>query len=280
MLGAINNSTSDAGAVNFTEEYGDQLLGGNTEHSLYSDYYFARQFATPMANRVFIGPYGSTSGGISDKDNALERYARLVASAKMIDPAFYVDGYEEAPATETRTEVETVSIPFESTVMKDDSLPVGETRIVTEGVDGRKEITYEVTYVDGIETARRKVSERVTVEPVTKVVAEGTYITPGTGEPDDPNDPIERPPEDLNDTNSGETGGVNNPGQGTNSSDGMVSAERLGGSKEVTAPDTGTEDQMESSANIVQVALSVVGLLAVLVGVTVVVKRYVFSPLK
>src|SRR5690606_1979841 len=45
------------------------------------------------------------------------------------------------------------------------------------GVEGIKTLTYEVTYTDGVETDRKLVSEIVTKEPVSEVIAVGTKET-------------------------------------------------------------------------------------------------------
>ncbi|BCJ54247.1 hypothetical protein Asp14428_57220 [Actinoplanes sp. NBRC 14428] len=86
------------------------------------------------------------------------------------------------PKTEKKTVTKTSAIKHKTRTEKDDSLPKGERERVTEGVDGVLTRTYEVTLVDGRETARRLVSSRVTRKPVTEVVAVGTYVEP---EPED-----------------------------------------------------------------------------------------------
>jgi uncharacterized protein YabE (DUF348 family) len=49
-----------------------------------------------------------------------------------------------------------------------------ETVEKTAGVEGEKEVTYQVTYVDGKEESRKAVSEKVIKEPVDRVVTQGT----------------------------------------------------------------------------------------------------------
>ena len=73
-----------------------------------------------------------------------------------------------------RTVVEEEAIPFGTRTVNDSSLPKGTTKVRTRGVVGLKKITYEVTYSDGVETGRTKLSEEVVRKPVTKVVAVGT----------------------------------------------------------------------------------------------------------
>jgi resuscitation-promoting factor RpfB len=82
-----------------------------------------------------------------------------------------------APVVELRTIKQTVSIPYPRTTVNDPNLPKGTTKIRTRGVAGSKTVTYEVTLTNGVETARRVVSDVVTKQPVTEVTAVGTKST-------------------------------------------------------------------------------------------------------
>lgn len=73
---------------------------------------------------------------------------------------------------ETVTETETIE--YETTYEDDSSMKKGKEEIRTEGENGEKEVTYKVTYVDGVEESKETVSENVTKEPVAKVVVVGT----------------------------------------------------------------------------------------------------------
>lgn len=75
---------------------------------------------------------------------------------------------------EVRTVVETEEIPFGEEEVEDPSLPEGTREVRTEGVPGERQLTYEVTFVDGAEVSREIVSEEVTKEPVDQVVVVGT----------------------------------------------------------------------------------------------------------
>jgi hypothetical protein len=46
--------------------------------------------------------------------------------------------------------------------------------VKTRGVAGSKTLTYEVTYTDGVQTAKNLVREVVTKQPITQVTAVGT----------------------------------------------------------------------------------------------------------
>ena len=86
----------------------------------------------------------------------------------------------EEPTVETKTETKEVEIPFSTTTIQDSSKAKGTSYVKTEGQNGTKTETYEVTYTDGKETDRKLISSEVTKEPVNKVVAEGTYVKPAT----------------------------------------------------------------------------------------------------
>lgn len=75
-------------------------------------------------------------------------------------------------------EVEVEDIEYESKEEKDDSLYVGETKVVQKGSDGEKEITYQLTFVNDKEVKNEKVREEVTKKPKAKIVAKGTKERP------------------------------------------------------------------------------------------------------
>lgn len=70
------------------------------------------------------------------------------------------------------TEIE--PIPFETETEYSNSMFSDEIVEKTPGVEGQKEVTYQVTYVDGKEENRKPVSEKVITEPVSQVVTQGT----------------------------------------------------------------------------------------------------------
>ncbi len=56
------------------------------------------------------------------------------------------------------------TVPFSSRTVPTDSLPSGETRLLQAGVNGVAEVTYRITYEDGVEVARAEV-RRVLIDP-------------------------------------------------------------------------------------------------------------------
>jgi uncharacterized protein YabE (DUF348 family) len=65
----------------------------------------------------------------------------------------------------------------------DTNLEKGATKVLQDGVDGEKEITFNVVYEDGKEVSRTKVREIIKAQPINKVVAVGTlsWFTPSRG---------------------------------------------------------------------------------------------------
>jgi hypothetical protein len=75
----------------------------------------------------------------------------------------------EPPAAEDPPAAQAPAAPSATTTE-----PARTTKVRTRGSPGLKRITYEVTYADGAETGRTKLTEEVVRMPVTKVVAVGT----------------------------------------------------------------------------------------------------------
>lgn len=69
----------------------------------------------------------------------------------------------------------TEPIPYRTVREPWSSLQVGEEISTGAGENGEKQIMYRITYTDGQETSREKVSETVTREPVDEYIAYGTF---------------------------------------------------------------------------------------------------------
>lgn len=84
------------------------------------------------------------------------------------------------PVTKTVTVTEKEVVPFERTTIDDPNTAQGTQTVTTVGVNGERTKTYEVVYVDGVETSRTLVSDTVTTPPVSEVTSNGTYVAPVT----------------------------------------------------------------------------------------------------
>lgn len=72
---------------------------------------------------------------------------------------------------------ENTKLDYTTVIKTDDDLDKSVSKTITEGQYGNKETTYLVTLEDGKEVKRTKVSQKVTKEPVNKVIKKGTAQT-------------------------------------------------------------------------------------------------------
>src|SRR5690606_32580307 len=75
--------------------------------------------------------------------------------------AIAVGAVGEVLRTKTKEKTETQTIEKKVTTKNDSSLPRGERKVETEGKDGKREIVYAVTTVNGEQVAKTKKSEKV-----------------------------------------------------------------------------------------------------------------------
>lgn len=80
------------------------------------------------------------------------------------------------PKKEVKTETKTEAVPFTTEKTFSDEYANGTTHVLVNGKNGRREITYKVTYIDGKEESRVKVSDVISLQPVAQVVVHGTYV--------------------------------------------------------------------------------------------------------
>ena len=73
-----------------------------------------------------------------------------------------------------KTERYTETIDYTTQTVYRDDKDVTYSKVTTKGVEGKKDVVAEDTYVDGVKTGRKIISETVTKQPVTKVVEKGT----------------------------------------------------------------------------------------------------------
>ncbi|MEW6273830.1 MAG: peptidoglycan DD-metalloendopeptidase family protein [Bacillota bacterium] len=67
-------------------------------------------------------------------------------------------------------------IPFPVEEREDNSLYKGQHRLVQQGSPGEKEVTYAVTYKNGLEESRQALSEEVLRKPTAQIVAKGSRL--------------------------------------------------------------------------------------------------------
>lgn len=73
---------------------------------------------------------------------------------------------------------ETEPVAYQTRTEKSKSMTVGTSKVTRQGVNGKKKVTYKVTYVDGKEDSRKAVKEEVIKAPVDKIITQGTKPKP------------------------------------------------------------------------------------------------------
>jgi murein DD-endopeptidase MepM/ murein hydrolase activator NlpD len=85
------------------------------------------------------------------------------------------------PKIKVRT-VETVqtyeSIPFTTTYRSTSGLWYYQSRTAQHGVPGKREVTYEVEYINGIESNRKVIESRIDSQPIPRIVERGSANWP------------------------------------------------------------------------------------------------------
>ena len=65
------------------------------------------------------------------------------------------------------------TIPFDVVTKTDNSLGVGQTKVITQGSNGAKTVTYSYVQNNGIDVTKKVLEEKITQTPVNQVVAKG-----------------------------------------------------------------------------------------------------------
>ncbi|WP_329005393.1 G5 domain-containing protein [Kribbella sp. NBC_00709] len=83
---------------------------------------------------------------------------------------------KKAATTTSKEVVEVRVIPFKKKTVTDDSMAKGEKTVRTKGVNGTRRLTYRVTLVNGVQTAKHLLRQEVAKEPRTQITAVGTKV--------------------------------------------------------------------------------------------------------
>src|SRR5690625_3776998 len=87
---------------------------------------------------------------------------------------FILEGLDDLPVKKVKTETKTEKIEFETVKKEDSSLEKGQEEVTQKGENGTKEITYEITSVEGKKVDKKIINEKVTKEPKNKIISVGT----------------------------------------------------------------------------------------------------------
>ena len=116
--------------------------------------------------------YGETVGELLER---LEIQVSEEADLSVALDEQIVEGMQIVISTTViSTDTYTADIPYETIYQETDLLKEGTQVVLTQGANGQKVCTAEVTYVNGQETVRNVLTEETVTEAVTQVVAIGT----------------------------------------------------------------------------------------------------------
>ncbi|HEC22114.1 MAG TPA: DUF348 domain-containing protein [Chloroflexi bacterium] len=111
-------------------------------------------------------------------NDVLRRAGVTLGELDRVNPPGYSRITDGMTITIVRVVEETVvveeSIPFERRTTLNDGLPAGETRLLQAGVNGVAEVTYRITYEDGVEVARSEIRRVLITPPQDEVVMIGS----------------------------------------------------------------------------------------------------------
>ncbi len=128
------------------------------------------------AFNVSVTEKGETRTLIATQRTAGEVLTELGYNPKRTDKI--TPGYDEKVSdfdeiTLIRVKEETINateeIPYESKERENKALASGARKLVQRGVPGEKTVAYKITYEDGVEVSREKVSEEVTAQPIPQI---------------------------------------------------------------------------------------------------------------
>lgn len=126
-----------------------------------------------------------TIGGKTQKITAVGTVADALKAAKVevdssdaVNPGLGTPLSDDMKITLTmvdqKSQKRRVAVPFSTKKVEDSSLPKGEIKVITKGVNGINEETWTVVFKDGKKVSEKKVSSKVVNAPVTQVVKVGT----------------------------------------------------------------------------------------------------------
>ena len=190
-LGAL--ASKSLPGANSTGARGRRRAQGAPKTSVAPMMYRAGGVAAALSIAVSGGAYAATQAGDGDGGKPpSETQVRLAAiggpngggASAGQSAGLTIEGQSDSVYTVTEESTEEHGRVEKET----DSLPEGETKVETEGVDGLVRTTYEVVSKDGTEVSRTPLSSAVVTEKVDEVVLVGTGSgnTGGKSAPADP----------------------------------------------------------------------------------------------
>lgn len=121
--------------------------------------------------------YVTASGTVED---ALEKTGLELGKHDIVTPSLDTELSDQTVITVQRVAYYKVTtsqiIPYETVEYDDDTLEMGESKVVTYGENGNIIRKYRIKKIDGETVSKELISEEIENEPVDEVIAYGTYI--------------------------------------------------------------------------------------------------------
>ncbi|MEG1869685.1 MAG: peptidoglycan DD-metalloendopeptidase family protein [Oscillospiraceae bacterium] len=143
------------------------------------------------AKRTYVVQDGDSAWLIADKtDTKLEALMELnpgIDESLLVGKELLIEQAEPFLSTKViRTETYKEDIPFSVVKTQDSSRLIGNDKITIQGKNGQREITEQITLINGLETERLPVSTNIISEPVAQHITVGTmkpiqYVSQATG---------------------------------------------------------------------------------------------------
>ncbi len=162
-------------------DYSGIVLNDGDEYNYSTDVYDGMRLFIKRAFTVSINCDGKkqklsvASGTVRD---AIEKSGIKLSDEDIVSPSLdtplfgFININIKRVSYKFRTETE--SIKYKTTTVKDSTMNVGKTKVVTKGKNGEKKVVYIDKYVDGELQSSEIKSEKVITESVNKVVNVGT----------------------------------------------------------------------------------------------------------
>jgi murein DD-endopeptidase MepM/ murein hydrolase activator NlpD len=179
ILSAYNANEGDI--VSFVEDISYvQGMYPDNENTVWDAAKLADKLATKKSEAVYYTvAAGDTISGIAQKFgiSTAKVYELNPSVAERIhvgDSILISSDVNFVRVQVTRTEVRTVSIPYQTVKVENASLYKGVNKTVQKGSNGEQQVTELVTYIDGVRVSVKEVSRVTTREPVSEKIQVGT----------------------------------------------------------------------------------------------------------
>ena len=172
----------DSHLKDFEIQLGDTLWGNVPNYQVAIKNRASVEVIKSYGNRALYKGENGLLNGKGNFEKKIDNKGKVVIIAK---PAGNespgkppVVNHPEVATVTTASIKETVTTPYETVYIEDETLSIGEKTITQIGVDGLKTNTYIVTFINGIEKKRTLSNTEVTTEPINQVIAIGTKAIP------------------------------------------------------------------------------------------------------